>query len=84
VTDKQWGLWILRYTGPDQPAPTVQVMMQSLMDRASGCISYRAESMFCVVIAGYGKASFLSSSEAGKALIIEPSSGSGQRSASDV
>jgi hypothetical protein len=22
VTDKQWGLWILRYTGPDQPAPT--------------------------------------------------------------
>jgi hypothetical protein len=20
VTDKQWGLWILRYTGPDQPA----------------------------------------------------------------
>jgi hypothetical protein len=21
VTDKQWGLWILRYTGPDQPAP---------------------------------------------------------------
>jgi hypothetical protein len=31
--------------------------------------------MFCVVIAGYGKASFLSSSEAGKALIIELSSG---------
>jgi hypothetical protein len=22
VTDKQWVLWILRYTGPDQPAPT--------------------------------------------------------------
>jgi len=22
VTDKQWGLWILRYTGSDQPAPT--------------------------------------------------------------
>jgi hypothetical protein len=22
VTDKQWGLWILRYTGPNQPAPT--------------------------------------------------------------
>jgi glucose/arabinose dehydrogenase len=22
VTDKQWGLWILRYTGPEQPAPT--------------------------------------------------------------
>ena len=22
VTDKQWGLWILRYTGPDQSAPT--------------------------------------------------------------
>ena len=22
VTDKQWGLWILRYTGPDQPTPT--------------------------------------------------------------
>ena len=22
VTDKQWGLWIVRYTGPDQPAPT--------------------------------------------------------------
>ena len=22
VTDKQWGLWILRYSGPDQPAPT--------------------------------------------------------------
>jgi hypothetical protein len=22
MTDKQWGLWILRYTGPDQPAPT--------------------------------------------------------------
>jgi hypothetical protein len=22
VTDKQWGLWILRYLGPDQPAPT--------------------------------------------------------------
>jgi hypothetical protein len=22
VDDKQWGLWILRYTGPDQPAPT--------------------------------------------------------------
>jgi hypothetical protein len=22
VTDKQWGLWILRYAGPDQPAPT--------------------------------------------------------------
>jgi hypothetical protein len=21
VDDKQWGLWILRYTGPDQPAP---------------------------------------------------------------
>jgi len=22
VTDKNWGLWVLRYTGPDQPAPT--------------------------------------------------------------
>jgi hypothetical protein len=22
VTDKQWGLWILRYTGLDQPTPT--------------------------------------------------------------
>ena len=22
VTDKQWGVWILRYRGPDQPAPT--------------------------------------------------------------
>jgi len=22
VTDKNWGLWILRYRGPDQPAPT--------------------------------------------------------------
>jgi hypothetical protein len=22
VTDKQWGLWVLRYTGPDQPAAT--------------------------------------------------------------
>jgi hypothetical protein len=22
VDDKQWGLWIVRYTGPDQPAPT--------------------------------------------------------------
>ena len=22
VTDKQWGLSILRYTGPDQPVPT--------------------------------------------------------------
>ena len=22
VTDKQWGLWVLRYTGPDQPVPT--------------------------------------------------------------
>jgi hypothetical protein len=22
VTDKQWGVWILRYAGPDQPAPT--------------------------------------------------------------
>ena len=22
VTDKQWGVWILRYSGPDQPAPT--------------------------------------------------------------
>jgi hypothetical protein len=22
VTDKQWGLWVLRYTGPDQPTPT--------------------------------------------------------------
>jgi len=22
VTDKNWGLWVLRYSGPDQPAPT--------------------------------------------------------------
>jgi hypothetical protein len=22
ITDKNWGLWITRYTGPDQPAPT--------------------------------------------------------------
>jgi len=22
ITDKNWGLWIARYTGPDQPAPT--------------------------------------------------------------
>jgi hypothetical protein len=22
VTDKNWGMWILRYSGPDQPAPT--------------------------------------------------------------
>jgi hypothetical protein len=22
VTDKQWGVWILRYSGADQPAPT--------------------------------------------------------------
>jgi hypothetical protein len=22
LTDKNWGLWIVRYTGPDQPAPT--------------------------------------------------------------
>ena len=21
ITDKNWGLWITRYTGPDQPAP---------------------------------------------------------------
>lgn len=24
VDDKHWGLWILRYTGPDQPAPTAK------------------------------------------------------------
>jgi hypothetical protein len=24
ITDKQWGLWILRYTGPDEPAPTAK------------------------------------------------------------
>jgi hypothetical protein len=22
ITDKNWGMWILRYAGPDQPAPT--------------------------------------------------------------
>ena len=22
LTDKNWGLWVVRYTGPDQPAPT--------------------------------------------------------------
>ena len=22
VTDKNWGLWVLRYSGPDQPKPT--------------------------------------------------------------
>jgi hypothetical protein len=22
ITDKNWGMWILRYSGPDQPAPT--------------------------------------------------------------
>jgi hypothetical protein len=22
VTDKNWGLWVLRYSGSDQPAPT--------------------------------------------------------------
>jgi hypothetical protein len=22
ITDSAWGIWILRYTGPDQPAPT--------------------------------------------------------------
>ena len=22
VTDKNWGLWVLRYSGADQPAPT--------------------------------------------------------------
>ena len=21
ITDKNWGVWILRYRGPDQPAP---------------------------------------------------------------
>src|SRR6185437_16005343 len=24
VDDKQWGLWIVRYTGPDQPKPTAK------------------------------------------------------------
>ena len=24
ITDKQWGLWILRYTGQGQPAPTAR------------------------------------------------------------
>ena len=24
ITDKQWGLWVLRYSGPDQPAPTAK------------------------------------------------------------
>ena len=24
ITDKQWGLWVLRYTGPGQPAPTAK------------------------------------------------------------
>jgi len=24
LTDKQWGLWILRYTGPGEPAPTAK------------------------------------------------------------
>ena len=24
VDDKHWGLWVLRYTGPDQPAPTAR------------------------------------------------------------
>jgi hypothetical protein len=24
ITDKQWGLWILRYSGPDEPAPTAK------------------------------------------------------------
>jgi hypothetical protein len=24
VTDKQWGLWVLRYSGPDQPTPTAK------------------------------------------------------------
>jgi hypothetical protein len=24
ITDKQWGLWVLRYTGPDEPAPTAK------------------------------------------------------------
>ena len=22
INDKNWGIWVLRYTGPDQPAPT--------------------------------------------------------------
>jgi hypothetical protein len=24
ITDKQWGLFVLRYTGPDEPAPTAK------------------------------------------------------------
>jgi hypothetical protein len=24
ITDKQWGLWVLRYTGPGEPAPTAK------------------------------------------------------------
>jgi hypothetical protein len=24
ITNKQWGLFILRYTGPDEPAPTAK------------------------------------------------------------
>jgi hypothetical protein len=24
ITDKQWGLWVLRYSGPDEPAPTAK------------------------------------------------------------
>ena len=24
ITDKQWGLWVLKYTGPDEPAPTAK------------------------------------------------------------
>ena len=24
ITDSAWGIWILRYTGPDQPAPTAR------------------------------------------------------------
>ena len=24
ITDKQWGLWVLRYTGQGQPAPTAK------------------------------------------------------------
>jgi hypothetical protein len=22
ITDKNWGMWILRYSGPNQPTPT--------------------------------------------------------------
>ena len=30
ITDKQWGVFVLRYTGPDQPAPTAKDASQAM------------------------------------------------------